>query len=57
MKFREPMKLHRKSGIWGTRRLFEGRRAGSAGRTQTKDALRAKALRASFVTNSTAIKR
>jgi hypothetical protein len=24
MKFREPTKLHRKSGIWGTRLLLEG---------------------------------
>jgi hypothetical protein len=24
MKFREPTKLHRKSGIWGTRRLVRG---------------------------------
>jgi hypothetical protein len=24
MKFREPTKLHRKSGMWGTRRLVRG---------------------------------
>jgi hypothetical protein len=24
MKFREPRKLHRKSGVWGTRRLVLG---------------------------------
>jgi hypothetical protein len=24
MKFREPTKLYRKSGMWGTRRLIEG---------------------------------
>src|ERR1700678_3464873 len=28
MKFREPTKLHRKSGIWGTRHLLEGKRVG-----------------------------
>jgi hypothetical protein len=25
MKFREPTKLHRKSGVWGTRRFFAGK--------------------------------
>ena len=26
MKFVEPTKFHRKSGVWGTRPFFEGRR-------------------------------
>jgi hypothetical protein len=29
MKFREPTKLHRKSGIWGTHDSLEGKRAES----------------------------
>jgi len=30
MKFREPTKLHRKSGMWGTRRLVEWMERGAS---------------------------
>jgi hypothetical protein len=39
MKFREPTKLHRKSGMWGTRRLVTGLEPKARGLSSHADSL------------------
>jgi hypothetical protein len=40
MKFREPTKLNRKSGVWGTRRLVAGIEPKSESKVEFRSALK-----------------